>query len=290
MFVEVVQGRRGASTSGPATDRTRVAAAAAKLDWSARQGGPVRLVEKDAFRARWVFRHHGRGGYPGGSAPGRASWQLKAPRAFRNAPIVRATGRKGVLADQHRDPGIPDPAQHWSATQGELGRVQVGYCAAARKLTWDLPAGTGDALGRRGINVPLPYRSQPEAALSPEAVDGAKSPATRGATVRRRARAFRVESRSRQEASGPEKPPAVAAAEGGRDLARRGKPPRVNGRREPHRGGNVAGAGEEPREGLLDEGRRPGSSAATGLHGTMAKAISVVGQEASPQALSTARR
>jgi hypothetical protein len=139
------------------------------------------------------------------------------------------------------------------------------------------------ASGCRGMRIPFAAPLAAEAALPHEAVEGGKSPSTRGATVRRRARTVRVESRSRQAASGPEKPSAVAAAEGGRGLARTGKPARAKRRRQPDPRWRHRGDWQRAPERLLGEGRRPGSSGTTALHGATGKAVSVVGQKASPQ-------
>jgi hypothetical protein len=82
------------------------------------------------------------GGEPGGSAPGRASWVISGPPRLSGTPIVRARGGKGVSAGWLRDPGVPGPARCQSATDGEHGRVRVGFYAAARKLARGLLAGT----------------------------------------------------------------------------------------------------------------------------------------------------
>jgi hypothetical protein len=203
--------------------------------------------------------------------------------------FARAAGRESWPADialrefqTRRDVG-------WRQ-QGELGRVRVGFYAAARQLTRGLPAGADWRLrAPRDQKFRSPHRSQPRRFA-------ARGSGKRETAVHARGNhssacpCVRVESRSRQATSGPEKPSAVAAAEGGRDLALKGETP--PGERTPtarsrwrHRG-----QGRGPREGLLGEGRRPGSFETTALHGAMAKAVSVVGQKASPSALSAAWR
>jgi hypothetical protein len=189
LFVEVVQGRRGASS--PGSTASRRGSRQPPPDWT---GQPVKAAQPGWWKMarsglHGVFGTTGRGGFPGGSAPGRLPGNRRPPWLFRNVSLVRARGRKGALAGRSHVAGFPDPARSPPATIGESGWVRVGHCTAECTADSGSSGRCGGAPGRRRIPVLLPRRSRSRGGLPPEVADDGKPLSVRGATVRQRARA-----------------------------------------------------------------------------------------------------